>query len=124
VCAIIIVTWVLWTRETVWPLAAWWATTCGNSKEAVLPCVRSGCSGQLYSSLYGGKKILSREVHLALMRNILAHGGQQKCVQRPGGKTGVSKAYWLDCSGSKHWPVSYDWLWCSVCSAYWAMKRS
>jgi hypothetical protein len=54
----------------------------------------------------GGKKISHRDFQFALMRNLLAHAGQEQGVPRPLGRQPavaiqVSR---LEVSGSKHWP--------------------
>jgi hypothetical protein len=67
----------------------------------------------------GGKKISHRDFRLALVRNMLAHAGQEPHIQRPLGRpvSVESKVSRLYCTGSKHWPVPSSRLRCRVCSA-------
>jgi hypothetical protein len=58
----------------------------------------------------GGKKITPREFRLALVRNMLAHAGQQPRVQPANIVNKVSR---LDTTGgNKHWPVPSNRLQC------------
>jgi hypothetical protein len=74
-------------------------------KEITNPLLRSGGSEQFFLC---EKNITHTEFQVALVRNMLAHAGQQPHVHRPPGRSAnvVNKVNRLDTGSSKHWPVS------------------